>query len=150
MAVPTSGSLSMLDMAQEALYATYGTGSVTGPISLYDMTNGGNSNGSGNSYPTVNTSCTPNPASGISNSTTVNYIQEYSTSPFTDFAPVYYSGTGGVNTILYTTPCGTETLPAGSYATTVNTFGCSNGSCETGLTVDSTGKITAVECDLCF
>ena len=33
MAVPSSGSLSMLDMAQEALYATYGTGSVTGPIS---------------------------------------------------------------------------------------------------------------------
>lgn len=62
MAVPSSGQLSMLAIAQEALYATYGSGTVTGPISLYDMVNGGNTNGSGNSYPTVNTNCTPNPA----------------------------------------------------------------------------------------
>ena len=66
MAVPTSGTLSQLAMAQEALYATYGSGTVTGPISLYDMVNGGNTNGSGNSYPTVNTNCLPNPASRTS------------------------------------------------------------------------------------
>ena len=62
MAVPTSGSLSQLAMAQEALYGTYGSGTITGPISLYDMVNGGNTNGSGNSYPTINTGCVPNPA----------------------------------------------------------------------------------------
>ena len=62
MAVPGSGQLSQLAMAQEALYGTYGSGSVTGPISLYDMVNGGNTNGSGNSYPAINTNCTPNPA----------------------------------------------------------------------------------------
>ena len=67
MAVPASGQLSQLAMAQEALYGTYGSGSVTGPISLYDMVNGGNTNGSGNSYPTVNTACTPNPANRTSN-----------------------------------------------------------------------------------
>jgi hypothetical protein len=60
--VPNSGSLSQLAMAQEALYGTYGSGSITGPISLYDMVNGGNTNGSGNSYPTVNQACLPNPA----------------------------------------------------------------------------------------
>tara|TARA_B100001173_G_C16030693_1_gene566692 strand:- start:435 stop:941 length:507 start_codon:yes stop_codon:yes gene_type:complete len=63
MAVPNTGTLSQLAMAQEALYGTYGSGTVTGPISLYDMVNSGNTNGSGNSYPTVNTSCLPNPAS---------------------------------------------------------------------------------------
>jgi|TARA_R100000030_G_C3218248_1_gene115230 hypothetical protein len=63
MAVPTNGVLSMQSMAQEALYGTYGSGSVTGPISLYDMVNGGNTNGSGNSYPTINQNCLPNPAS---------------------------------------------------------------------------------------
>lgn len=63
MAVPNTGALSQLAMAQEALYGTYGSGTVTGPISLYDMVNGGDTNGSGNSYPTVNTSCLPNPAS---------------------------------------------------------------------------------------
>jgi hypothetical protein len=61
MAVPTSGALSMLDIAQEALYGTWGSGTITGPISMYDMINGGNSHGSGNSYPTVNDDCTPNP-----------------------------------------------------------------------------------------
>ena len=55
MAVPGSGTLSMLNIAQEALYGTWGSGTITGPISLYDMVNGGNTNGSGNSYPTVNT-----------------------------------------------------------------------------------------------
>ena len=62
MAVPSSGTLSQLAMAQEALYGTYGSGTITGPISLYDMTNGGNTNGSGDSYPAVNQNCTPNPA----------------------------------------------------------------------------------------
>ena len=61
MAVPTSGALSMLDIAQEALYGTWGSGTITGPISMYDMINGGNAHGSGNSYPTVNDGCTPNP-----------------------------------------------------------------------------------------
>ena len=85
MAVPTSGALSMLDIAQEALYGTWGSGAITGPISMYDMINGGNTNGSGNSYPTVNTGCTPNPADrGTYNSFTI------------------YDGSGGIIT-LYTT-----------------------------------------------
>ncbi len=66
MAVPSSGALNMLNMAREALYGTWGSGTITGPISLYDMVNGGNTNGSGNSYPTVNTNCLPNPASRAS------------------------------------------------------------------------------------
>lgn len=62
MAVPTSGVLTMLGLAQEALYGTYGSGTITSPIHMYDLVNGGNSAGSGNSYPAVNTSCLPNPA----------------------------------------------------------------------------------------
>ena len=60
--VPSSGTLSMKSMAQEALHGTYGSGTIVNPISLYDMTNGGNTNGSGDSYPTVNQACLPNPA----------------------------------------------------------------------------------------
>ena len=52
----------MLNMAREALYGTWGSGTITGPISLYDMVNGGNTNGSGNSYPAINQGCLPNPA----------------------------------------------------------------------------------------
>ena len=85
MAVPTSGALSMKDMAQEALYGTWGSGTITSPISLYDLVNGGNTGGSGNTYPTVNTNCTPNPADrGTYNSFTI------------------YNGSGGIIT-LYTT-----------------------------------------------
>mgnify|MGYP000200362317 FL=1 len=61
MAVPTSGVLTMEGLAQEVLYGTYGSGNVISPIHMYDLINGGNSAGSGNSYPAINTSCTPNP-----------------------------------------------------------------------------------------
>ena len=60
MGVPTSGVLSMKAMAQEALYGTYGSGTITNPISLNDMVNG-TGVASGNTYPAVNTNCTPNP-----------------------------------------------------------------------------------------
>ena len=66
MAVPATGTLSMQDIAQERLNSTYGSGNVTGPISMYNLVNGGNTGGavtSGNTYPAVNTGCDPNPAS---------------------------------------------------------------------------------------
>ena len=66
MAVPTTGTLSMQDIAQERFSSTYGSGNVTGPISMYNLVNGGNTGGavtSGNTYPAVNTGCLPNPAS---------------------------------------------------------------------------------------
>ena len=65
MAVPGSGTLSMKAMAQVALHGTYGSGTITGSIGLYALVNGGNQN-SGNTYPTVNTNCLPNPASRAS------------------------------------------------------------------------------------
>lgn len=64
MAVPSSGTLSMLDIAQECKHGTYGSGSITGPISMYNLINGGNTGGavtSGETYPTVNTASTAHP-----------------------------------------------------------------------------------------
>ena len=69
MAVPGSGTLSMKAMAQEALYGTYGSGTITGSIGLYALVNGGNQN-SGNTYPAVNQDCLPNPASRTSTTLT--------------------------------------------------------------------------------
>jgi len=65
MAVPTSGVLTMEGLAQEALYGTYGSGTITPPIHLYDLVNGGDSAGSGNFYPLVNENCIPNPATRL-------------------------------------------------------------------------------------
>lgn len=83
MAIPTSGVLSVYAMAQEALYGTYGSGTITGPISIYDMVNGGNSHGSGNLYPTVNDNCTPNPLER----TAVPLYQMYQSSQIGDGTP---------------------------------------------------------------
>lgn len=54
MAVPSSGTLTLLGIAQERYYGTYGTGSITGPIVFTDLYRGGNSGGSGMSYPPLN------------------------------------------------------------------------------------------------
>ena len=121
MAVPASGQLSQLAMAQEALYGTYGSGSVTGPISLYDMTNGGNTNGSGNSYPAVNTACTPNPADN--GAATNDLILENLTvcCGYTPVANAYFRSSQAANAAalangdtLYNANCGTTGwLPSG-------------------------------------
>ena len=62
--VPTAAcplpTLSLKALAQEALHGTYGSGTITGPISLYDMINSGGAS-SGETYPAINTSANPNP-----------------------------------------------------------------------------------------
>ena len=55
MVVPASGELEMGDLAKEKHYDDYNSGSpITGPISMYDLVNGGNTNGSGHSYDSTN------------------------------------------------------------------------------------------------
>jgi hypothetical protein len=147
MAVPSSGTLSMLAIAQEALYGTYGSGTITGPISLYDMVNGGNTNGSGNSYPTVNTGCVPNPATRGSLQLTAVRDDMGTDSPIT----LYYSaGIGNASNlqaghILYTnsnltTPADlTCALQTGSSATTTI---CGVGDVAGCIDTNSSGVIT--------
>ncbi len=154
MAVPTSGSLSMVKMAREAKYGNHDGSQNMGTISMYDMMNGGNTNGSSVSYPTLNTGCSPNPATGSNSSNILTYIERVVTgdggSTFTDVSPVYYSGSGGVNTVLYTTPCSTNsTLSAGTYWLDGDEMGCNSGGCYTIITVNSSGAITNVSCDNC-
>ena len=145
MAVPSSGQLSQLAMAQEALYGTYGSGSVTGPISLYDMVNGGNTSGSGNSYPTINTGCVPNPATrGYLTLTSVHYGMGVSSNYY------YSAGIGAAsnlqpghtlytNTALTTPAVITSATQTGSSATTTI---CPSGQSLSGLTTNSQGAIT--------
>jgi len=147
MAVPASGTLSMQSMAQEALYGTYGSGTITGPISLYDMTNGGNTNGSGNSYPTVNTCGTPNPATR--GYLTLTALTDQMGAGSTDY---YYSGGIGAASNLtaghtlytntgLTTPAANiiAGVQTGSSATTTI---CSAGQSLGGLATNSSGVIT--------
>lgn len=150
MAVPTSGSLSMLDMAQEALYATYGTGSVTGPISMYDMMNGGNAGGSGNTYPTLNTSCDPHPGTSLNSplKRTVAQNSCFTGNSSYDGQDVWIDGLASIGDTVYTSPCGTSTLAAGIYISCGATIMSSCNACE-AITVNSSGVITAYDCDEC-
>lgn len=62
MAVPSSGQLNMLKLAREKVYDNYNSSSgITAPISMYDLVNGGNTNGSGVSYDTTNQQSGPKP-----------------------------------------------------------------------------------------
>ncbi len=154
--VPSSGTLSMQSMAQEALYGTYGSGTITGPISLYDMTNGGNTNGSGNSYPTVNQACLPNPANRGYNELTAVRENMGTDPPVT----LYYNSNIGnasnltvgdylyTNTALTTPATGLGcALQTGSSATTTI---CSNPAGYAGcIDTDSNGAINVLNISAC-
>lgn len=57
MAVPSTGTLTMLGIAQERLYNTYGSGTVSDPILMTDLINGGGNN----NFPALNTSSPSKP-----------------------------------------------------------------------------------------
>ena len=140
MAVPTSGELSMQKMAREAKYADYNGSQNMGTISMYDMMNGGNANGSTVSYPTLNTNCDPNPVGTLSNPTEVTIVSwpafnnnSGGTYPNTIFQ-AWYEGTAGTGTVFYANPCGTQTIddinpPAGGN-TEVAYWVCDGPECE--------------------
>ena len=62
MAVPSSGNISMLGLAREKVYDDYDYYvTPTGPYSMYDFVNGGDTNGSGVSFETTNTNSSSYP-----------------------------------------------------------------------------------------
>ena len=93
MAVPSSGALSLLDMAQECAYGTWGSGSITNPISVRDLVAGGNSYGSGQSYPSINTSSSSYPPS----TTPVTFQSFYSYDQDASSLTSYSSASGTTN-----------------------------------------------------
>mgnify|MGYP000566017201 CR=1 FL=1 len=153
MAVPTSGVLTMEGLAQEVLYGTYGSGTVTSPIHMYDLINGGNSAGSGNSYPAINTGCTPNPHTRTALTLATVYTSPSGQPAFT----LYYNSTIGAANQLepgdYLFTNATLTTPA--YSGSGVSYKQSAGSASTRIcstyqavfTTDSTGKILGIACD---
>jgi len=145
MAVPGSGVLSMKAMAQEALYGTYGSGTITNPISLNDMVNG-TGTASGNNYPAINTSCLPNPANRTYSSFTAAI---YGVNVCVN---IFYSGSLGSLTNgsqLYSSNGGATNLTAGNYfvCDNITVFGCIQG-CAT-FTINSSNVVTANSNGIC-
>ena len=56
MAVPGSGAITMLGIAQERKYGTYGSGTISAPITMFELLNGGGPN----SFPSLNSCPQPN------------------------------------------------------------------------------------------
>ncbi len=145
MAIPTSGALSMESIAQEALYGTWGSGTITGPISMYDMINGGDDHGSGDSYPTVNTACTPNPADrGTYNSFTIYSGGGNITTLYTTVALTAVT----VGTIIYSNVSGAVYTGGGAFiqGPSGTTWFTNCTDCPAIATNTTTGAVTATSC----
>tara|TARA_R100000951_G_scaffold33195_2_gene28176 strand:- start:4 stop:519 length:516 start_codon:yes stop_codon:yes gene_type:complete len=57
MAVPSTGALTMLGIAQERKFSTYGSGTISNPILMTDLISGGGNN----SFPALNTASASKP-----------------------------------------------------------------------------------------
>ena len=160
MGVPTSGVLSMKAMAQEALYGTYGSGTITGSIGLYALVNGGNQN-SGNTYPAVNTNCEPNPADRGSYVTVLQVKKLTSpntfTGPFTYYLNPSQAATPGAmanGDTMYSDAALTTPIPAhtngywfqDNTGLTASQLVCSNTDDQGAWTTNANGVIASFTC----
>ena len=91
MAIPSSGALDFLNRARECAYGTWGSGSITGAISIRDLVAGGDTYGSGQSYPSINTSSASYPP----NSTPVQANSFYSYDKDASSLTSFNGSTGG-------------------------------------------------------
>jgi len=77
MAVPGSGTLTMLGLAQERKYGTYGSGTISFSILMTDLINGGGAN----NFPALNTQCIPFPNTSTPHSLNEWYGYDQDCSP---------------------------------------------------------------------
>ena len=145
MAIPASGQLSMLKMAREAKHGDYNGSQSMGTISLYDMVNGGDAHGSTVSYPTVNTSCTPNPADrGTYNSFTIYSGGGNTTTLYTTVALTAVT----VGTIIYSSVSGAVYTGGGAFIAgpSGTTWFTNCTDCPAIATNTTTGAVTSTSC----
>jgi len=84
MAVPASGEIEMGSLALEKLYDDYNsTGIISGHVSMYDLINGGSTNGSGNAYETTNTNSSSYPDTSTPHSFSEWYSYDHDAAPAT-------------------------------------------------------------------
>ena len=152
MAVPATGTITMLGLAQEVKYGTYGSGTLAHAIKMSDLINGGGQN----FFPDIQTGCIPNPHTRNVLTLTNVYTSDDPTPTFT----LYYNGSIGVanqlsvNDFLFTDS--SLTIPASSAdydsdfyqsAGSASTVICSDEDTRAVFITDSTGKITSINCD---
>lgn len=127
----------MLGFAREKIYNNYSSSSTpTAPYSMYDLVNGGNTNGSGVSFPTTNTASPSYPSTSTPYEMSDWYGYDNDASSYTSFSGTskqntanaactplrsttyYHDGSGANPTTgdeVYSNAAGTVTLDAGYY-----------------------------------
>ena len=154
MSVPTSGSLSLRNIARERLYGSYGGGgTITGAVSMYDLLNGGQAGGSGDDYPALNTnSCNPTVTGEMSSwygydqncVTYYNWQGKVPNRPTSRCAPAtlndnYYTTVTFANivvgTVIYTNSSGSAVLASSDLIIVENT---------TWIQTNSSGAVTSI------
>jgi|TARA_R110000824_G_C14778683_1_gene631718 hypothetical protein len=154
MSVPTSGSLSLRNIARERLYGSYGGGgTITGAVSMFDLLNGGQAGGSGDDYPALNTnSCNPTVTGEMSSwygydqncVTYYNWQGKVPNRPTSRCAPAtlndnYYTTVTFANivvgTVIYTNSSGSAVLASSDLIIVENT---------TWIQTNSSGAVTSI------
>jgi len=166
MAVPSSGALSMLGLAREKVYDNYSSGSTpTAPYSMYDLVNGGNTNGSGVSFDATNTASSSYPNTSTPHQMSEWYSYDHDASSLPSFSGTskqttssaacsasrsttyYHSGSGAKPTTgdeVYSDAAGSFTLDAGYYGI----CGLSDETAPQVLNIGATGIVSQVL--ICF
>tara|TARA_R110000772_G_scaffold13909_1_gene40637 strand:- start:42 stop:527 length:486 start_codon:yes stop_codon:yes gene_type:complete len=135
MAIPASGPLDFLNMARECAYGTWGSGSISGAISIRDLVAGGNSFGSGQSYPAINTSSPSFPPNTTPVETDSFYEYDKDASSLSAIN-VKYDGSRGASS---SSACEQE-----GFETTIYSSGTlANFLSQTNLYANSTGTLNA-------
>ena len=157
MGVPTgTAALSLRNIARERLYGSYGGGgSIVGPVSMFDLLNGGNtgSGGNGPNYPALNTnSCNPTVTGEMSSwygydqncVTYYNWQGKVPNRPTSRCAPAtlndnYYTTVTFANivvgTVIYTNSSGSAVLASSDLIIVENT---------TWIQTNSSGAVTSI------
>jgi len=116
MGIPASGALDFLNMARECAYGTWGSGTITGGISIRDLVAGGNSFGSGQSYPAINTSSPSFPPNTTPVEADSFYGYDKDASSNTQIQPKYLGGRGASCVTVCETEDTTIVYTPGTYA----------------------------------
>ena len=116
MGIPASGALDFLNMARECAYGTWGSGTITGGISIRDLVAGGNSYGSGQSYPAINTASASYPPNTTPVATNSFYGYDKDASSNTQIQPKYLGGRGASCVTVCETEDTTIVYTPGTYA----------------------------------
>ena len=116
MGIPASGALDFLNMARECAYGTWGSGTITGGISIRDLVAGGNSFGSGQSYPAINTASASYPPNTTPVATNSFYGYDKDASSNTQIQPKYLGSRGASCVTVCETEDTTIVYTPGTYA----------------------------------